>query len=154
MSTPFRYSVEELLPHEPPMVLLDELLDWTDKGARTAVLIRDDSPFAVAGFGVPAHVGIELMAQTCGVFAGLEAKQAGEPVKLGFLLGSRRYSAERDRFQAGERLEIQVTSVFHEGPMAVFDCRIESEGRVVAAAQLTLYRPDDPAAVLSAQAMG
>lgn len=154
MSEPILYSVGELLPHAPPMVLLDELLDWSVTGARTAVEIRDDHPFAVAGLGVPSHVGIEMMAQTCGVFAGLEAKRSGEPVKLGFLLGSRRYSAECERFGSGERLEIQVTNVFREGPMAVFDCRIESGGRTVAAAQLTLYRPDDPAAVLSSQAMG
>ncbi|MBI3503636.1 MAG: 3-hydroxyacyl-ACP dehydratase [Proteobacteria bacterium] len=148
MSASIPYSVEELLPHEPPMVLLDEVVDWTDTGVRAAVAIRDDNMFAIAGFGVPAHVGIEFMAQTCGLFSGIEARRSGEPVKLGFLLGSRRYSAERDRFLPGERLEIEATTVFRDGPMAVFDCRIESRGMTLATAQLTLYRPDDPAAAM------
>ena len=146
-------NVEDLLPHDRPMVLVDEVLHWTASGMRAAVNIHDDHPFAIVGFGVPAHVGIEFMAQTCGIFSGIEAKRSNEKIQVGFLLGTRRYAAERDRFLPGERLEIEVTPVFCDGPMAVFDCRIESQGTIVATARLTLYRPDDPDAASSGQAM-
>ncbi len=137
------YTVAELLPHAGPMILLDEVLDWSENSVRAAVRIRDDAPFAVPGLGVPAHVGIEFMAQACGVFAGLEARTIGRPVQIGFLLGSRRYLAECSWFTTGQRLEICVTSIFREGPMAVFDCRIEAGEGVLATARLTCYQPEN-----------
>jgi len=148
------YTIADLLPHARPMILLDEVLDWSDSSVRACVCIRDDARFAVPDRGVPAHVGIEFMAQACGVFAGLEAKSLGHPVHIGFLLGSRRYLAICSWFAPGQRLEVGVTSVFREGPMAVFDCRIEAGDAVLATAQLTCYQPDDERTVLSGQAMG
>ncbi|CAA7627915.1 3-hydroxylacyl-(Acyl carrier protein) dehydratase [Candidatus Terasakiella magnetica] len=144
---PCPWPLERLLPHAPPMVLLDEVLDADETGARAAVTIRSDHPFW-DGEKLPAHVGIELMAQTCGVFAGAKALAAGQPARLGFLLGSRDYRALVAGFGAGDRLEIVAQAVFLDDGMAVFDCRIEQRGAVVAEAQLTLYQPADGDAVL------
>ena len=66
------------------------------------------------------------MAQACGVFAGLQARARGEPVRVGFLLGTRRYLASRPWFADGETLEVTARLVLRDGPMAVFDCRISA----------------------------
>lgn len=141
--------VAELLPHAPPMVLLDAVLGWEPGAATAAVTIRPGIPFFEDGRGVPAHVGIEYMAQTCGAYAGLEGLRLGQPVRLGFLLGTRRYRARLDWFRPGERLEIGVAEVFRDHSMGVFDCRILCGGREVAAAQLNVYQPEDAAVVLA-----
>ncbi|MDR3439090.1 hotdog family protein [Telmatospirillum sp.] len=133
----------DLLPHAPPMVLLDEVVGWTDDTVRAAVAITPDTPFFQPGHGVPAHVGIEWMAQTCGLYAGLEAMRAGLPVRLGFLLGSRRYKAVRAWFVDGERLTITVRLIFRESGLAVFDCKISTSDTDVATARLTVYQPDE-----------
>lgn len=146
-------SVADLLPHASPAILLDELSEWSERGVRVVVRIRDDARFAVPGLGVPVHVGIELMAQACGVYAGLEARASGRPERIGFVLGTRRYLATCSWFTFGQRLEICATPVFREGPMAVFDCRIEAGEAVLATARLTCYQPADPEAVLSEPAM-
>jgi predicted hotdog family 3-hydroxylacyl-ACP dehydratase len=138
-------AVADLLPHGAPMVLLDDVLDDTDASLTACVTIRPDSQFAVAGEGVPAHVGIEYMAQACGAFAGLAAHRNGLPVRLGFLLGTRRYHASVPWFRVGWRLAVTMTVVFREGQMGVFDCRVRHGATEVAAAQITLYQPDDPA---------
>ena len=142
---PCPYSIVELLPHEPPMVLLDSVIGWQQGKLHAAVEIRPDSPFFHAGRGVPAHVGIEYMAQTCGAFAGLEAHRSGQPVRLGFLLGTRRYQALVPWLCVGWRLTVTADLVFREGQMGVFDCRIRHEGAEIATAQITVYQPDDPA---------
>jgi predicted hotdog family 3-hydroxylacyl-ACP dehydratase len=140
-------AVAELLPHGPPMVLLDEMVEDTENSLTTALTIRPKSQFAVAGHGVPAHVAIEYMAQTCGAFAGLEAHRTGQPVRLGFLLGTRRYLAFVPWLLIGWRLTVTATVVFREGQMGVFDCLVRHEAAEIATAQITVYQPDDPASV-------
>jgi predicted hotdog family 3-hydroxylacyl-ACP dehydratase len=137
------WPIEDLLPHARPMLLLDEALACDASGARAAVTIRPDSPF-IRPEGVPAHVGIEFMAQTCGVWAGGEAKRQGGKARVGYLLGTRRYQAERPFFRTGERLTVTAALVFLDAGMGVFDCRIEGgDGQVLAQAQLSVYQPDD-----------
>jgi predicted hotdog family 3-hydroxylacyl-ACP dehydratase len=148
------YAPRDLLPHAPPMVLLDEVLDWSDAAVSASLTIRRDTPFFEPGQGVPAHIGIEWMAQTCGLFAGLEARAAGDPPRLGFLLGTRRYRAGQAWFTEGDRPVISARLVFREAGMAVFDCRIIAGGTDAATAQLTLYQPGDATFVLPDQSVG
>lgn len=134
--------IETLLPHEAPMLLLDEALAADADSARTAATPTPDHPFATAQ-GIPVHVGIELMAQTCGVWAGAQAMLEDGPVRLGYLLGTRRFTARTDWFGLGQRLEISARLVFRDQGMGVFDCRIEdAAGEVLAEAQLSVYQPD------------
>ena len=129
------------------MVLLDTILAYDGNTLRAALEIRQGTRFFRPGFGVPVHVGIEWMAQACAAFAGLRAKQAGQPIKLGLLLGTRRYAATAAWFTEGERLTIMVAHMFEEDGMGVFDCRIEAAGAERATARLTVYQPNDPTMV-------
>jgi predicted hotdog family 3-hydroxylacyl-ACP dehydratase len=143
--------IDALLPHAHPMILLDAVIESSADSLTAAVTIRSDSPFAVEGEGVPAHVGIEYMAQACGAFAGLEAHRAGQPVQLGFLLGTRRFQASVPWFSTGWPLQVTVTVVFQEDRMGVFDCRIRHGDAVIATAQLTVYQSDDQASTVDDQ---
>lgn len=138
------WPIEDLLPHARPMLLLDEALTCDAEGASAAVTIHPGHLFA-RDQGVPAHVGIEFMAQTCGIWAGGAAKREGrQAARLGFLLGTRRYKAIGPFFAFGERLEIAVRLVFRDQGMGVFDCRItDAGGEVLAEAQLSVYQPDE-----------
>lgn len=137
--------VLDLLPHGPELMLLDRVIAADRDGIAVAVAIRANSPFLVAGHGVPAHVGLEYMAQACGAFAGLEARSRGAPVRVAFLLGTRRYQALRPWFALGEALQVRARLVLRDGRMAVFDCRIIGGNSDIATAQLTVYEPDDVA---------
>ncbi len=135
------WPIERLLPHAAPMLLLDEALRYDEDSVTAAVTLGPDHLFATPD-GVPAHLGIELMAQTCGIWAGAHAMASGGAVRVGYLLGSRRYTAARPWFRIGERLEITATVVFRDQGMGVFDCLIFSDGETVAEAQLSVYQPD------------
>ena len=141
------YAIAELLPHGPPMILIDRVIDWDQGRLDAEVEIRGDSVLFEPGQGVPCHAGIEFMAQACGVYAGLEAKQAGLPVRIGFLLGTRQYASHIQWFRLGDVLTISVSEVLREGPMAVFQCQIRQDGRDVANARLNLYQPEDAATI-------
>ena len=143
------YPVADLLPHKPPMVLLDAVLGWEDGKLDARVDIHVGSRFYEPDFGVPAHVGIEYMAQACGAYAGLEAKTCGQPVRLGFLLGTRRFHSKVTHFRSGERLLVTISQVLRESSMGVFDCRIIKDEDEIAMARLNVYQPEDVSSVLA-----
>ena len=134
-------SVQSLLSHAAPMLLLDQILAWDEASVTTSAAVTPANPF-VSAQGMPSHVGIELMAQTCGAWAGANALAAGSTVRQGYLLGTRRYTAAKSWFPLESRLEITAKVVFQDQNMGVFDCRIISDGEVMATAQLSVLQPD------------
>jgi len=134
------WSVADLLPHTGTAILLDEVVVRTETGLSTSVTIGPHSAFRQAN-GVPAHVGIEYMAQTCGVFSGVRARSAGDPPRVGFLLGTRRYLAARAWFVDGQRLVVNCELIYRDEEIGVFDCLIRSGEEVVGQAQLMVSEP-------------
>jgi predicted hotdog family 3-hydroxylacyl-ACP dehydratase len=138
---PCRYSVAELLPHRSPMILLDEILGYDETSLTAGVQVSAASLF-VEEAAVPAHIGLEYMAQACGAFAGLMARDRGEPVRIGFVLGTRQYRVHVPSFRCGDRLVVTVSVLYQDEQMGAFDCRIEIGGTLAAEAQLSVYQPD------------
>ena len=136
------YSIEELLIHRPPMLLLDNVIGYDEAGVLASVVISESSPL-VTPEGVPGHVAIEYMAQTCGAYAGAMALDAGTPVKIGLLLGTRLCRVLVPWFRVGDRLLVSASIVFHAEQLAAFDCKIEIGSRLVADAQLKVYQPGE-----------
>lgn len=139
------FPLPDLLPHAPPMVLLDEAISWEPDAMVTAVTVKPGRFFFRPGHGMPAHVAIEWMAQTCGAFAGAEAMAAGQPVRIGYLLGTRDFVAHVSWFPEGMRLEVTARLVFRDQEMGVFDClvRTASQSEPLATARLTVYQPPE-----------
>lgn len=136
-------DLRDLLPHSGPMVLLDRLVAADDESLCAEVRVRADSLFFVDG-AVGGWVGLEYMAQAIGAFAGYRARRRGEPVRIGYLLGTRRYECKQPSFALGSRLEIYVKRVLQsEDGLAAFDCRINDENGLVASANVTVFQSAD-----------
>ena len=107
--------VESLVPHSPPMVLIDEVLEFDDNSLLAAVDIYGNCMFYNRDIeGVPAWVGIEYMAQAISAFAGIQALKRGEEIKPGFLLGTRKLLLYKKVLKAGQRYEIRVTQLIKD----------------------------------------
>jgi predicted hotdog family 3-hydroxylacyl-ACP dehydratase len=129
----------ELLPHAGPAVLIDEIIRDTDDGIEAASTITAAHPFFVAGHGVPAWVGIELMAQAIAAHSGLAGQRTQRAPRRGMLLGTRHYQGHVAWFAEGARLAIHAVREFgHEGGMAACQCRIEAAGKTLAEATLII----------------
>jgi predicted hotdog family 3-hydroxylacyl-ACP dehydratase len=86
------------------------------------------------------------MAQAIAAHAGWLALQRGEEVKVGFLLGARRYSATVGRFTFGQVLHVHVQRVLlADNGLGAYECRIDIAGGPagVATATVTAFRPDN-----------
>ena len=133
-------DIRTLLPHAGPMVLLDRVVSVEDENLCAELRIRADSLFCVAG-EVGAWVGIEYMAQAIGAFAGHVTRKRSEPIKLGYLLGTRCYECTRPVFTVGTLLRIHVKRLLQsESGLASFECRIDDESGQIASANLSVFQ--------------
>ncbi len=137
-----RPEIAELVPHAGPMLLLERLLEAGDDYAVCEVLVRSDGLFDSDG-RVPAWLGIEYMAQTVAAFSGLQARRHQEPVKLGFLLGSRRFETNVQHFACGEVLRVTARRFVHDSSgMGAFECEVHGDC-AQQSATLSVYQPPD-----------
>lgn len=146
-----QWHVRSLLPHSGGMVLIGEPAAFGDNWAAASVRIGEDSLYYRSRRGVPSWVGVEYMAQTIALYAGINARQTGEDIKIGLLIGCRRYEADTEIFSLGSLLSIHVDGVWQDNQLAVFDCVIKTSVEV-ARAQLSVFSPTDKASFLESQA--
>lgn len=138
-------DIGRLVPHSGRMVLLDRALEAGADHLSAEVRIREGSILAVAE-GVGSWVGIEYMAQAIAAHAGWLALQQGKEVKVGFLLGSRKYEANVPIFALGSVLHVHVRRVLQsDNGLGAFECRIDIVGGPAnaAAATVTIFQPDN-----------
>lgn len=138
------WPVASLLPHAGNMILLDAV-DGYDADSLSAHAVIKPGPYSLPDGSLPPWLGTELMAQAVGAWAGCHAREAGTSVKLGFLLGTRRYESHADALPAGAALTIHVQrGLIDASGMSVFECELRDESRLLAHARLNVYQPKDP----------
>jgi len=138
-------DIHELVPHSGAMSLLGRLLAADDETLSAEVAITADSMFCVEG-AVGAWVGVEYMAQAVAAHAGHVARLRGQPVRVGFLLGTRRYACALPAFAVGSVLHIHVQRALQgENGLGAFECRIVdgAGGGELATATITVFQPDN-----------
>ncbi|HBW08868.1 ApeP family dehydratase [Stutzerimonas chloritidismutans] len=146
------WPIAELLPHAGDMVLLDGVERFDDDSVETVLQVRADGLLSAADGSLPAWVGVEIMAQSVAAFAGCHARQAGQPVELGFLLGTRSYQCNVEAFPAGADLRVRAhRSLQDDNGMGVFECHLDGPG-IHAEARLNVFRPPEVASYLQESA--
>lgn len=149
-------QISELVPHSGAMSLLDTVVSADADNLCAEVRIHAGSVFYdAAEGGVGSWVGIEYMAQAIAAHAGYLARQAGEPVKIGFLLGARRYEAQAALFGEGSVLQVHVHQALQsDNGLGAFECRIEAAGMVLAQATVTVFQPENATQFLQESSNG
>ncbi len=150
MSDPMPISypaIQFLVPHQSPMILIDRVVSANLEELVAEVCIHPQSLF-FDGYGVGAWVGIEYMAQAIAAHAGYQAQAKGLPIKVGFLLGTRRFESAKPRFMQGEVLHIHVRCALQsENGLGAFECRIDDSqdatGTAGAVATITVFQPEN-----------
>nr|WP_314169692.1 thioester dehydrase [uncultured Neisseria sp.] len=145
-----------LLPHSGRMVLIDRITRYGDDFVEAGAQIKPDHILLVGGI-LPYTAFIELMAQAVGAYAGIQARKNARPVRLGFLLGTRKLEIFAQSVPVGTHLLATAhMSIQDAGGMGVFDCELRwtdapetssgtlpSDG-ILARASLNVYSPEHP----------
>ncbi len=136
------FSVEELVMHRGKMSLLDSIVDYGDNWLSAEVEINRNSMFADE-HGVPGWVGMEYLAQAIGAYEGARQRLQGDIPKLGFLVGSRKYSCSVDYFEFDLVLSLYVECEMQsDNGLGVFRCILTGDG-VEASANLNIFQPEN-----------
>lgn len=136
-------SIDACIPHRGAMRLIDRLVEHDADSVVVETRVPFDGLFLEAA-GMPAWVGIEYMAQAIAAWAGVQARARGEAPKLGFLLGTRRYTCARGHFAHGLVLRIEARrEVMGDNGLGVFACRIFDRGEELATALVSVFEPAD-----------
>lgn len=141
------YRLEDILPHRPPMVLLDEVLS-VDEKEHSLVASATIRPEWRENWSA-----VELMAQASAALAGVIDRVSGSdhPARPGFLIGTRRIKFAVPSFEVGHRYLVTAKDVFSDEEAASFECTVRNGDKVVASAVLNAYRPNDVASFMSQQ---
>lgn len=145
-------SLQEILPHSPPMILLSgyDPDSYDGSGISAFVDVSPANPFFDhERQGIPALVAPEFLAQTIGCFGGYRDWINGRKAAVGFLLGSRNFQLSTDFLPVGARYLTRCSLLFTEGDLSSFQTSMAdaSTGAVVAEGILNVYQPADPSAL-------
>ena len=143
-------AIDDLVPHTGTMLLLERVISVDDASLCAQIVVRPDTLF-FDGRGVGAWIGLEYMAQAIAAHGGHAARLRGEPVKPGFLLGTRRYEARSPSFALGSVLRVHVRRAEQgENGLRVFECQIANAGDVddpsaapLASASIMVFVPEN-----------
>lgn len=141
------FAIAEVVPHEGLMSLLDTVLEYDEESLSASVEIRNNTLFVEAD-GVPAWVGIEYMAQAIAAYSGVQRCLAGRAVKVGFLVGTRRFNSSHSHYPLGSKLRINVIREFQaDNGLGSFACTINgtlADGSLLTAdASLNVFLPEN-----------
>lgn len=133
----------EFLMHRDPLLLLDTLVACEGETTACEWRVNVDDSFVEAGIGVPAHVGVEFMAQCVAVHAGVRARVNGFGPPLGFLLGTRHFTASVSHFELAETYRATCRELIRDSSgMGSYECNVLHGDAVVATARLAVLEKE------------
>src|SRR5688500_8139460 len=115
--------LEILVPHRGRMLLLDGTLAHSPDETTCAAEILADAIVVRRDGTVSRWAALEYLAQTVAVHAGLAAWSRGEPVKLGFLIGSRRVEFH-EPLALGRPLAVTARRLWGQASLGLFGCTL------------------------------
>jgi predicted hotdog family 3-hydroxylacyl-ACP dehydratase len=130
--------ITELVPHELPMLALDELLAWEPGYSRVRLIVSEDSLF-VEGNKIDTVLAIEYMAQAVAACLGMGSRIGGGGVRMGMVIACRKVNIARSFMDVGEELFIEANRVHGSEHSSSF--RVETrdtEGLLIADATMML----------------
>lgn len=146
-------SIDSLLPHRGTMLLLNGVHELSEAHAVVASDASIQSWYATETGGMPAWIGIELMAQAVAVHVGWCKRLKGFPAKQGVLLGTSRYQTNVSEFTGQLIVSAQQVLMNDEG-MGAYECAILSQGQCLATAVVKVFEPENFEAFLRSQLEG
>lgn len=147
------FAIEDVLPHKAPMILIDKLVSFDENnGWCTQQITKDSLLYNDALQGVPSYVGIEYMAQSIAAYANANELINKRPVKIGFLVSTRKFNCKETVFGLGLALTIHVEKLFQDDSgLTAFHCKIMNNDEEMVSATINVFQPENPAGFIANQ---
>jgi len=133
-------ELDDLLPHRPPMRLVEAIESATDDGVVCAVRLPEGCVFNERGTA-PALVTLEMAAQSAAACEALQRARRGGAAgpRLGYLVGARDVRFAGARVPVGEPLLASVRLTGIALPLCTYDFEVARNSEVVASGTLSTW---------------
>lgn len=148
MKTPID-DVQALMPHTGEMMLLHQIIHYDETSLSVYAKVTHKHIFVCEGH-LPSWAAMEFMAQGVAAWAGGVGQAAAEPVRLGFLLGTRKLLLHFDTLAVPATLFVTIkASLQDDNGFGVFDSELwlcdkqKKPVQLLAEAALNVYSPTE-----------
>lgn len=135
--------IADLVPHGPPMLMLEELVRWAPGEAECRMTVRDDAPFVAEG-RVDAILTMEYMAQCVAACLGYEAFRGGVGVRVGMIVAVREMALEVPHIAVGTALRVLARRIRGNDLLSHFEGEVWAGEERLASATMTLVHAEKP----------
>ncbi len=140
--SPDLIDVLELIPHRPPMVMIDRLVRCDAASAEATKTFREGE-YGVGGGRVEDSLLVECVAQTVAAMQGYAHKQQGGRPSQGMLVGIDDFSVHAAA-SAGVPLTIEVSITHTVGQFRIVSGSVTQQGKLVAQGQVKVFLQEEP----------
>lgn len=131
------FTLNEILPHRPPMVMIDGIIEGGSESARGRGTFREDD-YPVSDTGLTEVILIEGLAQTVAAMKGLKARQEGHPPAIGMLVGVENFEIHTAPLPNVE-IQFLVKVEKQLGPFLLVQGQAFQKNKTIAAGNLKFY---------------
>lgn len=132
-------SISELLPHRPPMRLIDRVIAADEHSVTCETTLTPDFLF-LEEKRADVLVCVELVAQTVAAFVGLRQRGEGLPPSAGFLVGCSDAEFLVPHLAEGDRLTISASHLWGGAAFGKFRGHVERHGVRIASMEVSVVR--------------
>ena len=131
-------EILKILPHRPPMVLIDRVLEFSAESGKGEYKIKSDCPFLDSEQNFPDYILPECFAQTVGAVSGKNILKSGHEVKESYLVGIKTFKIY-DKVKKGDTLTTQVKQDAVLNNVFIFSGTIKRQKDLIAEGTLKFY---------------
>lgn len=128
--------VTELLPQQPPFVMIDCLTGFSETTTETCLTVRDDNVLVQDG-RLSVYGLVENIAQTCAARLGYASYILHKPVRIGFIGAVRGCKIKRLPL-VGETLETRIEVKEEIFGLTLVDAEVRLDGETIAETQMKI----------------
>ena len=132
-------KIEGLIPHQPPMLMVGELVCLEDGEAVSSTVFQANNPFVTNLGGLDEAAFFEITAQTFA--AAFAVSNNNQTPPAGYLTGIKRLKITGRAF-CGQPVEARVKTISTVDDFFVIEGRVSQNGKELASGQLTIFVPE------------
>lgn len=137
-------NIEAILPHRAPMLMISDIVTKGDSTIHCRVCIKKDNPFLNEGI-LPGFVCLELVAQTAGIFLGVDAlsQPTAKTPDSGAIVSVREMKVFPQAIGLGVVLDVTVKFLGGNQQAAMFSGKVLLDDCELFAAKVTVAMFDE-----------
>lgn len=138
-------DVARLVPHQPPILMLDRLLEVKERSSVSEMTVRPDMTFVNADGVLEETAYPEIISQAVAAQEGFRNLGSSDPFQKGYLLGVKTFEI-LGRAEVGEHLLVSVHKAVKYGDFGIIHGEVRKGDEVIARGEIKVWQDHSKAA--------